>query len=146
MPRSVRPLSASVGACIAVALLLAAGPLAAQTVYTWKDAKGVTHYSDAPPPKGEYSESKVKAPPPATPAATAAAAAPAATAPREKPPITDEAACAQARQNLARLEGDAPVGPDADGDGQPDTTFNAEERAKQRQLAQAAITASCPAG
>ena len=47
MPRSLRPLIA--GACTAAALLLAAAPLLAQTVYTWKDAKGVTHYSDAPP-------------------------------------------------------------------------------------------------
>ena len=44
-----RPLS-----CLLLALCLAmvVSPLAAQTVYQWKDAKGVTHYSDSPPPKG----------------------------------------------------------------------------------------------
>ena len=154
MPRSVRPLLASLGACTAVALLLAAGPLAAQTVYTWKDAKGVTHYSDSPPPKGEYSDRQVKAPAPATPAAPAATAstpapatpAAAATAQNDRPPMTDDAICTQARQNLANLAGDAPVGPDADGDGKPDSTLGAEDRAKQRELAQAAIAANCTAG
>lgn len=147
MPRSVRPLIASVGACAAVALLLAAGPLPAQTVYTWKDAKGVTHYSDTPPPDGTYSDRQVKAPTPATPTAPAAAATPAtATARNDKPPMADDAVCAQARQNLANLQGEAPVGPDNDGDGKPDSTLGAEERAKQRDLAQAAIAAKCPVG
>ena len=27
-------------------------PAFAQAVYTWKDDKGVTHYSDSPPPAG----------------------------------------------------------------------------------------------
>ncbi len=38
--------------CIPVLALLlaAAGPLAAQQVYTWTDANGVKHFSDAPPP------------------------------------------------------------------------------------------------
>lgn len=149
MPRSVRPLIAGTGACAAIALLLAAGPLPAQTVYTWKDAKGVTHYSDAPPPEGKYSESTVKAPTPTTPAAPVAAAASdtsEAGAAESKPPATDAAVCAQARQNLANLQGDGPVGLDADGDGQPDATMGAEEREKQRNLAQAAIAARCPAG
>lgn len=149
MPRSVR--SPIAGACLAVALLLAAGPLAAQTVYTWKDAKGVTHYSDSPPPKGKYSDRQVKAPAPATPAATsstpATATTPAAAAAQnDRPPMTDDEICAQARRNLANLQGDAPVGPDADGDGKPDSTLGAEERAKQRELAQTAIATNCTAG
>ena len=144
MPRSVRPSIA--GACTAAALLLAAAPLLAQTVYTWKDAKGVTHYSDAPPPKGEYKDRQIKARP-ATPAATAAAAPATATAsaPEQNAPVADDAVCAQARLNLANLQGDAPVGPDADGDGKPDSTLDDAARAKQRELAQAAIATRCPA-
>ena len=144
MPRSVRPSIA--GACTAAALLLAAAPLLAQTVYTWKDAKGVTHYSDAPPPKGEYKDRQIKARP-ATPATTAAAAPATATAsaPEQNAPVADDAVCAQARLNLANLQGDAPVGPDADGDGKPDSTLDDAARAKQRELAQAAIAAKCPA-
>ena len=144
MPRSVRPSIA--GACTAAALLLAAAPLLAQTVYTWKDAKGVTHYSDAPPPKGEYKDRQIKArpAPPATPAAAAPATA-TASAPEQNAPVADDAVCAQARLNLANLQGDAPVGPDADGDGKPDSTLDDAARAKQRELAQAAIAARCPA-
>ena len=36
----------------ALALLIAAAPLAASEVYSWKDARGVTHYSQTPPPAG----------------------------------------------------------------------------------------------
>ncbi|WP_412159617.1 DUF4124 domain-containing protein, partial [Pantoea sp. SIMBA_079] len=37
--------------CLVVALLaVAALPLAASEVYSWKDARGVTHYSQTPPP------------------------------------------------------------------------------------------------
>ena len=64
----------------------------------------------------------------------------------KKPPMADDAVCAQARLNLANLQGDAPVGPDADGDGKPDSTLSAEERTRQREVAQAAIAARCPAG
>ena len=38
------------GALLAVALAVAAGGASAQ-MYTWKDAKGVTHFSDQPPPE-----------------------------------------------------------------------------------------------
>ena len=145
MPRSVRPSIA--GACTAAALLLAAAPLLAQTVYTWKDAKGVTHYSDAPPPKGEYKDRQINSTPatPAKPTATAAAAPATAAVPKQNAPMADDAICAQARLNLANLQGDAPVGPDADGDGKPDSTLDDAARAKQRELAQAAIAAKCPA-
>lgn len=143
MPRSLRPSLA----CTAMTLLLAASPLLAQTVYTWKDAKGVTHYSDAPPPKGKYSDRRIEAAPPtpATPVADTTVPAAEAATRKAAAPMADDAVCAQARLNLARLQGDAPVGPDADGDGKPDSTLSAEDRVKQREIAQAAITAKCPA-
>ena len=40
-------------------LLLAAAPLAAQQVYTWTDANGVQHFSDAPPPPNTKAAKKV---------------------------------------------------------------------------------------
>ena len=40
------------GASIALAALSIAAVADAQQVYSWKDAKGVTHYSDSPPPAG----------------------------------------------------------------------------------------------
>jgi hypothetical protein len=40
-------------------LLLAAAPLAAQQVYTWTDANGVKHFSDAPPPPNTKEAKKV---------------------------------------------------------------------------------------
>ncbi|HEU4851633.1 MAG TPA: glutaredoxin family protein [Telluria sp.] len=45
------------------AALLAAwtGNALAQQVYKWKDAKGVTHYSDTPPPAREQKQVQVKA-------------------------------------------------------------------------------------
>lgn len=39
-----------------LSLLLAAGAAHADTVYTWTDAQGRTHFSDAPPPSGVRSE------------------------------------------------------------------------------------------
>jgi hypothetical protein len=44
MRRPVRFASALLPFALAVAL-----PVVAGQVYTWKDAKGVTHYADAPP-------------------------------------------------------------------------------------------------
>lgn len=121
-----------------LAALLLPATLAAQTVYQWKDDKGVTHYSDAPPPKGEYSNRNIRVADgqPAAASATADAGTPG--------PKPENAVCAQARLNLARLQGDAPVGPDADGDGKPDTTLDADARAAQAKLAQDAIKANCP--
>ena len=54
--------------CIAAVVFAS---VAAQSVYTWKDDKGVTHYSDSPPPKGAKSHT-VAVPPPPPPAAMAA--------------------------------------------------------------------------
>lgn len=139
----------------AVSLLLLAATAHAQTVYTWKDAKGVTHYSDAPPPKsaGKPQVKTVRASAPATmPAATATPAAGttvAATAAAARA-ATDVAAanarCSQARANLIALQGTAPVGLDADRDGKPDSTLSADDRAKQVASMQATIQRDCSGG
>lgn len=109
--------------------LLVALPAAASKVYQWKDANGVTHYTDrAPSPDHQARTVGSRAPAPAVAA---------------KPVVN--ANCSNARGNLAVLEGDAPVGIDTDNDGTPDAPMSAEQRAAQVQLAKAAITVHCEA-
>ena len=122
---------------LVAALLVVACPAIAGEVYQWKDAKGVTHYSDSPPPdKGEYRNRSVRSDVPAPPE-TAAVAKPAAARP------ADNSQCVMARQNLDRLKSNAPVGLDANNDGKPDAEMDAGQRASQVQLAEAGIKAWC---
>jgi hypothetical protein len=152
MPASLR---IALGAGCIVAVMAAA--VSAQ-VYTWKDAKGVTHYSDSPPANANQKVRTVDVPPapPAQPRPTpAAVAAPAATVARAPaPPVPDPAAqkaaaeqraaaCKQATDNLAVLKTNAAVAMDKDGDGKNDAVLNAEERNQQTASMEAAVTANC---
>ena len=114
--------------------LAAALPVAAGQVYTWKDAKGVTHYSDAPPPdqniKGRNLADKGAAP--------AQAAQPAAK------PVAN-ANCTNARSNLTVLQGAGDVTIDEDKDGKPDRNLSQTERANRTALAEAQIKTYCEA-
>lgn len=139
--------------CLTVSLFLLVATAHAQTVYTWKDAKGVTHYSDAPPPKSasklEVRTVRASAPAPAPAPATNASpagttvAATAAVAKAATDVAAANARCSQARANLTALQGPAPVGLDADRDGKPDSTLSAEDRAAQVAAMQAAIQRDC---
>ena len=132
----IRPLLCSL---LGLSLALAAASLSAQTVYQWKDAKGVTHYSDAPPPKGATKrELRVAKGSAVTTAGTTSVADAA------KSPAAENADCAQARLNLARLQGNTEVGLDEDRDGKIDAPMSAEDRARQVQLVNAAISTHCP--
>jgi hypothetical protein len=115
-----------------VPLLLAASLAQAQssTVYQWKDANGVTQYSERPP-QGRQAESRR-----ISHRGSVGEAVPAAT--REAP------ACTSARSNLALLQGSGPVGRDSDGDGVPDTALSTEERASARQQAEKDVANFCP--
>ena len=117
-------------AAVAVALL-ACGVASAGDVYQWKDAKGVTHYSDAPPPKGQYQARDVHHRDDEAPAASANPA-----------PVTDKN-CALAKTNLDRLKTGGNIGLDADGDGKPDAPLGDAERTKQMELAEANIRTYC---
>jgi hypothetical protein len=124
----------------ALLLVLALPAVAvAGKLYQWKDARGVTHYSDSPPPASAYKQRYIdnRDPEPGTQPATAATATPAA-----KPTLSS---CDQARANLAALQGSSPVGLDADRDGKPDSTLDAAGRAEQQQKAQATIDRACNA-
>jgi hypothetical protein len=124
---------------LTAALLSIACPVIAGEIFQWKDAKGVTHYSDSPPPDkaAAYRNRSVRADA-AAPAEQAAAAKPG-----DAKPAAANPQCTMARQNLDRLKGDAPVGLDANNDGKPDADMSADQRAAQVQLAEAGIKAWC---
>lgn len=113
------------GLCLVVAL-----PASAAKVYQWKDAQGVTHYSDSPPAGQEYKNRGQHQDTAPAPAATAA-----------KPVVN--ANCSNARSNLAVLQASTPVGIDEDKDGKPDRNLNDSERANRTQLAEAQIKTYC---
>lgn len=112
------------------ALCLCTGALA-QELYQWKDANGVTHYSQTPPPRGQYQQRAITHQGAAQPqAADAAAAAP------ENPQ------CTAARENLKVLQGAGPVHEAAE-DGSAGRALSDAERSSQVELANAAIKAYC---
>ena len=140
-----------------VAALALVATLAQAQVYQWKDAKGVTHYSDAPPAKGqEYRNRTVDAPTPHASAATTPAppaTAPATTPADAQPPdrAANEAAararakanCETATANLTHLKAGGAIGYDADGDGKPDKVLSADERTEQTKVAESNVATYC---
>ncbi len=102
----------------------------ATRVYQWKDAQGVTHFSDQPPPM-QVQKRKVSND-------THGLVAPVAAAkPAENPQ------CTTAKGNLAILASSSAVRQDTDGDGKPDVTLDDQGRANQKALAEAAVKAYC---
>lgn len=93
---------------LAVALVAALPALAPAQMYKWVDEKGVTHYSETPPPSGKGQTVPIKPraspapePPQARPAAPAKAGAPPAPGPTKGPPAE-----APGDADLRRLTGD----------------------------------------
>lgn len=115
---------------LAAGLLLVALPAAAGEVYQWKDAKGVTHYSDSPPPNQTHKSRVIT--PKGTPQVAVAAK-----------PVAVNSDCSNARSNLTILQGKAEVGIDENKDGKPDRNLTAQERANRTQLAEASIKTYC---
>jgi len=111
-------------------LLLLAGAASAGPLYKWKDANGVTQYSERPPVGQKYETRQISQT--GVPlAATTEAAAP------------ESQECLAARKNLELLAGSGPVMRDTDGDGKADQTLDDSQRAAQRTLAEAAAAAYC---
>lgn len=121
-----RPLAAVLVLSLASATALAEQ----QRVYQWKDANGVTHYTDTPPPQTHKSRDIDDRGTPAE-------------APKAK--VEESRQCVDARANLQRLQGGQAVGIDTDGDGKADRNLTADERASQVELNHAAVKAYCPA-
>ena len=109
--------------------LVLATPAFAAKVYQWKDAKGVTHYSDSPPPDQNIKGRNV--------------AAKGGEAPAQPTKPVVNANCSNARSNLAVLQGNGDVAIDEDKDGKPDRNLNANERANRTALAEAQIKTYC---
>lgn len=116
--------------------LLAASVLAAATasageVYQWKDASGVTHYSQTPPAQGKFQQrtitQRVSAAAPAQP-----------TAERTVSPQ-----CATAQRNIELLQGGSRLQVDSNGDGQPDGDLDDADRQKQLEIAQTVARVNC---
>ena len=117
-----------------LSLLLVLGTGQAQqrsTVYQWKDAKGVTQYSETPPPQGQAAMRRITARDGVAPEAAQKA--------------TVSADCTAARSNLELINSGKPISKDTDGDGRLDTPLTAQELEDQKQLAAAAIRVHCPA-
>ena len=121
-----------IGAILACAAVPALAQQTAGEVYKWTDASGVTHYSQTPPASGKFEHRLIT-----TSGATAAASAIDAAA--EAPP---NAQCTAARANLTALQAEGDVMQDSDGDGKPDQVLDAQQRANQLELAQAAAKAN----
>lgn len=119
-----------------VPLLLAPALAQAQssTVYQWKDANGVTQYSERPP-AGRQAEMRRIGHRGAVSNEVQAAASSAAPA-----------NCVAARKNLELLSGSGPIGRDSDGDGVPDVALTAAERQAERTMSEASVKAYCPGG
>lgn len=131
--RTIRPLPSCVPPlrlCLALSALLLALPAFAGKVYQWKDAKGVTHYSDSPPPAQPGLKNRQLKD--AAPASSQAAAEPA-----------ESENCATARKNLTQLKSNGPAGFDADGDGKLDKEMSADERAEQVQQTELMLKTYC---
>jgi hypothetical protein len=112
--------------------MLVSAAAGATDLYKWKDAKGVTHYTETPPPSGQrYEARRIDAR-----SGTAAIAAPDTTTP-------ESADCLTARRNLELLSGKGEVTMGAGADGKPGTPLDPDARAAQRNLAEAAAKAYC---
>lgn len=112
--------------CLLLSASFAAG---AGNVYKWKDANGVTQYSEKPPTGQKFEARRIDN---HGSAVTESAAEP-----------TQSSECLTARRNLELLAGSAPVMQDSDGDGTPDTPLDDAQRSAQKDLAEAAAKAYC---
>ncbi len=123
---------------VATVVVAAAAPAAAQ-IYKWKDAKGVTKYSESPPPKGSYTvqESPRPAPAPATPAASSTPP----TGMNANATASADPRCDTARKNMIALQGKGGVTQDSNNDGKPDRTLNDAERASELEVTRATLKA-----
>lgn len=116
----------------ALAAAVFAGHASAGEVYQWKDANGVTHYSQTPPKQGKYETRSIYHRQQATTGNDAGAA-----------PAAESSQCTTARKNIELLQSGAPLRMDSDGDGKPDRDLNDSERAGQLQIAQTVVRVNC---
>ena len=124
----IRALSIALLAASAVA----APAVLAGDVYQWKDANGVTHYSESPPAQGKYQQRTIS-----QRAGSATAQAPQASAAEASPE------CTTARRNIELLQSGSRLQIDSNGDGQPDGDLDDADRQKQLEVAQTVARVNC---
>jgi hypothetical protein len=113
------------------ASLLAAPAVFAGDVYQWKDANGVTHYSQTPPAQGKYQMRTISHRDGSGPAQAAPAA------PQQSPQ------CATALRNIELLQSGKQLQLDSNGDGQADHDLDDDGRQKQLDIAQTVARVNC---
>jgi len=111
-------------------LLLTSATAVAGPLYKWKDANGVTQYSERPPEGQKYETRRITDN--GDPVAEA-----------EPAKAEESPQCTSARDNLKLLAGSGPVMQDTDGDGKPDAELDEAQRTAQKQLAEAAAAVYC---
>jgi hypothetical protein len=118
---------------LAIVLASASAAAAAGEIYQWKDAKGVTHYSETPPPTGtNFQQREINSGGQAQASQQVAAVAP-----------VETAQCSNARKNIEALKNKGAVQQDTDGDGKADKTLTDADRANEMELALATVKATC---
>ncbi|TAM96808.1 MAG: DUF4124 domain-containing protein [Rhodanobacteraceae bacterium] len=137
-----------VASVIGFSLACAAGLASAQQIYKWKDASGVTHFSQTPPASGmHYSKMRLanepevssNPPPSSTPAPEAGGGGnttpqqPASAGTQANTPSNRAALCKQLSSNISLLQGKQPV-VTAGGNGQQQVM---SDNAREQQLATA---------
>lgn len=118
--------------CLLAVLLSTAALADAQTtkIYQWKDAKGVSHFTDTPPPPEAKATNRNiaskggDAPPPA------------------QAKVSESPQCTQSRYNLQVLSSGAPVQEGVDANGKP-KLLSADERASRKALAESGVANFC---
>lgn len=134
-----------------LAASIATSGQAAEKVYKWKDAAGVTHFSDAPPPKGtQFENVQVKGEAPIATADNGASAEAnagekkaqeqAGTADPNKPASGDKGPCEQARNRLVLLESKSELNTIENGKTVPMTP---QMRAAELNVARAQVQSYC---
>ncbi len=126
--RRIVPLTA----LVATLALSAAPTVFAGEVYQWKDANGVTHYSQTPPPQGKFAARSIYHREQA-----------AEGQPTAEPASTESKQCITARGNIELLQSGAKLQLDSDGDGKADKDLDDSARAEQLRIAQTVARVNC---
>lgn len=116
----------------------------AEKVYKWKDANGIVHFSDAPPPKGtEFDNVKIVNQSTAITQTDTAAAAPAAGDAAAKPEQdnSNAARCDNAQKRVALLSSNLPLTVQR---GDKIVEMSAADRAAELSIAKTTVDSLCP--
>lgn len=127
-----------------LAAVAATSTLAAEKVYKWKDANGIVHFSDSPPPKGtEFNNVRIVNQSAAI--TQQPATAPTGDAPTQtEKPIADDASnaarCRNAQNRVALLGSPSPVTIQRDG---KIVEMTEADRAAELAIARTTVTSLC---